>query len=46
MDIIYRERANARWEYWTYSDGERIYISEKFALRWVRQGTAIIKDIC
>lgn len=40
MDTVYRERANGRWEYWTYSDGLRYRISEATALRWVAAKTA------
>jgi hypothetical protein len=40
MDTIYRQRANARWEYWTYSEGERYWITEAVALRWVALKTA------
>ena len=27
METFYKERANGKWEYWTYSDGQRIYVS-------------------
>lgn len=30
---IYRERANGRWEYWTYADGQRLYLSLAFVRR-------------
>ena len=40
MDTFYKERANGRWEYWTYSDGTRVYINGAWAERQVRRGTA------
>jgi len=40
VDTIYRECANGRWEYWTYSDGLRYRISETTAMRWLRAKTA------
>ncbi len=39
-DTIYCERANGRWEYWTYSDGRRIYVSADWANTQVRRSTA------
>jgi len=42
METVYKERANGRWEYHTYSDGERYYISEAQALKMVRQGAKIL----
>lgn len=27
MQTFYRERANGRWQYWTYSDGQRYYVA-------------------
>lgn len=33
MKKLYRERANGRFEYWTYCDGQRVYLSETTALR-------------
>ena len=40
MDTFYRERANGRWEYWTYSEGRRIPISGEWALRQIQRGSA------
>jgi hypothetical protein len=40
MDTIYRERANGRWEYWTYREGQRVYLSADTAERWIRNKTA------
>ena len=41
-DTIYRERANGRFEYWTYSEGRKYYISKQTALRWLNAKTAIM----
>jgi hypothetical protein len=42
MDTIYRERANGRWEYWTYSDGARVMVSAAWAERQRERGTVRI----
>ena len=42
METIYREQSGGRWEYWTYSDGQRIRISEATARKMERQGARII----
>lgn len=42
MDTVYRQRANGRYEYWTYSDGRRYAISEKTAMSWLQKRTAKI----
>jgi hypothetical protein len=44
MTTIYKERANGRWEYWTYVDHARIYLSEKTANKEIKRG-AILKEI-
>lgn len=40
VDTYYRERANARWEYWTYSDGARVYLNAGVAERDIAAGRA------
>ena len=40
MDTFYKERANGRWEYWTYDCGRRVRISAAWAEREVSRGTA------
>lgn len=40
MDIIYRERANGRFEYWTIIESYRYYLSEAKARRDVARGLA------
>ena len=40
MDTFYKERANGRWEYWTYSDGRKVRIERWWAEREVGRGTA------
>ena len=40
MDTVYRERANGRWEYWTYTEGRKYFLPEATALRWMHAGTA------
>ena len=37
---IYRERANGRWEFWTYSDGRRVYVSHAWAISQVAKQRA------
>jgi hypothetical protein len=45
MNTIYRERANGRFKFWTYSDGRLIYVTEAWARREVRRGLAEIIDV-
>lgn len=45
MMTIYRERANGRWEFWTYSDGDRVYVSAAFAEREAQRATARIVEV-
>jgi hypothetical protein len=45
MDKIYQERANGRWEYWTYSEGQRHYIPAELAARWLAKGTAELVEV-
>lgn len=40
MDTFYKERANGRWEYWTYSDGRKYRINGQWAEKEVARGTA------
>jgi hypothetical protein len=40
MDTIYCERANGRLEFWTYSDGSRVMVTELWARREVARGLA------
>jgi hypothetical protein len=40
---IYQERANGLDEYWTYSDGQRIYISVAFAQKEIDRGARLVK---
>jgi hypothetical protein len=42
QEKVYKERANGQWEYWTYSDGERYYITAKQAEIMIRQGAKLI----
>jgi len=42
METIYRERANGRFEFWTYSDGRRVYISAATAERMRQQGARLV----
>ncbi len=44
MTKIYRERANGRWEYWLYLDGERRYLSAEAVKREERRGN--VKIVC
>ena len=40
MDTFYRERANGRWEYWTYSDGLKVRLDAQWAQRQLMRNTA------
>lgn len=42
METVYTERANGRREYWTYANGQRIYISAAMAERMRHQGARIV----
>lgn len=44
MQTIYRERANGRWEFWTYSDGQRVMLWELWARNQITSGKA--KLVC
>lgn len=39
--LIYRERANGRWEHWTYVDGQRIMLSERTVLKELARGATL-----
>ena len=42
-ETVYRERANGRFEFWTYSDGQRVYLSQDLAERMERQGAILVR---
>lgn len=42
METVYKERANGRWECWTYSDGARVYISQSMVDTMLRQGARLV----
>lgn len=46
METYYRERANGRWEYWTYSDGRRVFVNGAQAELEARKGRAKIVEVC
>lgn len=41
-DAFYRERANGRWSYWTYSDSNRIFLNPAWASQQIDRGTATL----
>lgn len=43
QETVYCERANDRQEFWTYSDGQRVYIGRAFAMKMVGQGAKFVK---
>lgn len=45
MDTIYKDRANGKWEYYSYSDGQRVFVSKAFADREEKRKRARIIDI-
>jgi hypothetical protein len=40
---IYQERANGRNEYWTYSEGRRIYLSAASATKELNRGARLVR---
>jgi hypothetical protein len=40
MSTIYRERNNRRYEFWTFCDGQRIYLAEDSVRRQLKRGVA------
>jgi hypothetical protein len=45
MDKVYRERSNGKWEYWIYSDGDRIMVSHDWAYRELQADRIVLIDI-
>jgi hypothetical protein len=45
VDTIYRERANGRWEYYTYVEGRACYVSGAWAETQAARGTARIVTV-
>lgn len=43
QETVYCERANGKQEFWTYSDGQRVYINRTFAMKMVGQGAKFVK---
>lgn len=44
-DAVYTERANGRQEYWTYSDGQRIYVSPTWVARQMKRGSVKLIEV-
>lgn len=42
MSTIYRERSGGSWEFWTYSEGQRVFVSEAWARREAGRGARIV----
>lgn len=42
MQTIYRERAHGVWEYWTYFDSQRTYLSQSCASKMLRSGDRLV----
>ena len=42
METVYKEYSSARWNFWTYSEGRIIYISQKTFDLMVKQGAKIV----
>ena len=42
VDTYYKEYSCQRWNYWTYSEGRRIVVSEKLVLKAVAQGDKLV----
>jgi len=45
MKKIYTEHANGRDEFWTYADGDRVYLSENQAVREITRGRANLVEV-
>jgi hypothetical protein len=41
-EIIYKEFSSNRWNFWTYVDGQRIFISERRAAALIRDGARLV----
>jgi hypothetical protein len=39
MDTVYRDRQGGEFIYWTYSDGQMVYVKEAWVLRERARGT-------
>jgi len=40
METYYMERANGQDKYWTYSDGETVYVNKQFVQKEVHKKNA------
>jgi len=40
---IYCERSGGRWEYWTYVNGQRVYLREAEANRLLKIGFRLVE---
>lgn len=38
-DTVYRERSGGRWQFFTYSDGATVWVSEAWVRRQEARGT-------
>lgn len=41
-ETVFKNRANGRWEYFTYSDAQRVFISKAQADKMVDQGAKLV----
>ena len=42
MDTIYKERANGTWEYWTYAEGRKYFVSRSWAEKQIARGDKLV----
>jgi hypothetical protein len=42
VDTYYVERANGRFEYWTYCEGRKVYVSKATVDKAVKQGDKLV----
>jgi hypothetical protein len=41
-ETVYKEWSCHRWNYWTYADGQTIYISKNEYEKMIRQGAKVV----
>ena len=43
MQTVYTQWAGGRQEYWTYFDGDRVFITKSYALRLIASGERLVE---
>ncbi len=45
MTKVYKERANGRWEYWIYADGQRVTLNATAVRREEKRGNVKVINV-